>query len=57
MSGTPGDKISTKGFVPTLVVGAGLRLGYSHITINYDLLQQKNSPHPDGFYLGVSAFF
>jgi len=47
----------SRGVVPSLVVGAGLRLGRSHITLNYDLAQHANSPHPDGFYLGISAFF
>lgn len=50
------DELS-RGMVPSLVVGAGLRLGRSHITLNYDLVQHDNSPHPDGFYLGISAFF
>ena len=48
---------TTRGLVPSLVVGAGLRLGRSHITLNYDLVQHVNSPHPSGFYLGFSAFF
>lgn len=54
---TAQEKISTSGLVPSLVVGAGFRLGRSHITLNYDLVQHTNSPHPDGFYLGISAFF
>lgn len=45
------------GVVPSMVVGAGFRLGRSHITLNYDLVQDDKSPHPDGLYLGVSAFF
>lgn len=45
------------GVVPSLVIGAGFRLGRSHITLNYDLVQDDKSPHPDGLYLGVSAFF
>lgn len=52
-----GERYSSSGFVPSVVVGAGLRLGYSHITVNYDLVQHRNSPHPQGFYIGVSAFF
>ncbi len=52
-----GERVASNGFAPSLIVGAGLRLGYTHITINYDLLQHHNSPHPDSFYLGVSAFF
>lgn len=49
--------ITEKGFAPAVVVGAGFRLGRSHLTLNYDLIQHTNSPHPDGFYVGVSAFF
>lgn len=52
-----GNKESSRGIVPSLVVGGGLRIGRSHITLNYDLVQHVNSPHPEGFYLGVSAFF
>ena len=52
-----GEKVTNKGFAPSLVVGTGLKLGYNHITINYDLVKHSNSPHPQGFYLGISAFF
>ena len=52
-----GVKVKNNGFAPSLVVGAGLKLGYNHITINYDLIQHSNSPHPEGFYLGISGFF
>lgn len=52
-----GNKENSRGMVPSLVVGGGLRIGRSHITLNYDLVQHVNSPHPEGFYLGVSAFF
>ncbi|WP_019540201.1 outer membrane beta-barrel protein [Proteiniphilum acetatigenes] len=54
---TTKDSITDRGLVPSLVVGAGFRLGISHITLNYDLVQHADSPHPEGFYLGVSAFF
>lgn len=54
---TTGDEQKSSGTVPSVVVGGGLRLGRSHITLNYDLVQHQNSPHPSGFYLGVSAFF
>lgn len=56
-SRTTKDSIMDRGLVPSLVVGAGFRLGRSHVTLNYDLVQHTNSPHPEGFYLGVSAFF
>ena len=52
-----GEKIINNSFAPSLVMGCGLRLGYTHVTINYDLVQHTNSPHPKGFYLGISAFF
>ena len=52
-----GNEEKIRGMVPSLVVGGGLRLGRSHITLNYDLVQHVNSPNPTGFYLGVSAFF
>lgn len=51
------EPLITKGFVPSVVAGAGLRLGYTHLTINYDLVQHARSPHPTGFYMGISAFF
>src|SRR5690554_7387546 len=49
------EPLITKGFVPSVVAGAGLRLGYTHLTINYDLVQHARSPHPTGFYMGISA--
>lgn len=45
------------GLVPSLIAGAGFRIGRSHVTLNYDLIQHVDSPHPSGVYLGVSAFF
>lgn len=52
-----GDTRKTNGWVPSMLVGAGLRLGRSHITLNYDLAQHTNSPYPKGVFLGISAFF
>lgn len=51
------ETTSDSGVVPSVITGAGFRIGRSHITLNYDLVQHANSPHPTGFYLGVSAFF
>ena len=51
------DDRKESGFVPSLVVGGGLRLGRSHITLNYDLARHSRSPYPTGFFLGISAFF
>lgn len=45
------------GLVPSLLVGAGFKLGFTHITFNYDLIHEVNSPYPEGVFLGVSAFF
>lgn len=47
----------TSGAVPSMLVGAGLRLGPSHITLNYDLVQHRNSPYSDTVFLGISVFF
>lgn len=52
-----GDRVTFNGISPAIVVGAGIRMGGTHITVNYDLLQHENSPHPEGFFLGVAAFF
>lgn len=52
-----GEKVTNNGFAPSLILGAGLKLGPTHVTLNYDLVQHNNSPHPQGFYLGLSAFF
>ena len=54
---TSGEIETEKGLVPSLVVGGGVRLGRSHITLNYDLAKHPRSPYPSGFYLGFSAFF
>ncbi|WP_294067673.1 hypothetical protein [Proteiniphilum sp. UBA1028] len=51
------ETLSHSGLVPSLIVGAGFRVGRSHITLNYDLVKHTYSPHPTGVYLGVSAFF
>lgn len=50
-------KTQSWGLVPSLVAGGGFRIKRSHVTLNYDLLQRANSPHPEGLYLGVSVFF
>ncbi|MDO5664944.1 MAG: hypothetical protein Q4G63_06785 [Bacteroidia bacterium] len=50
------DDRKESGLVPSFIVGGGLRLGGSHITLNYDLIRHSRSPYPSGFFLGVSAF-
>lgn len=52
-----GRKTSSQGWVPSVVIGGGLRLGRSHITLNYDLVQHTNSPYPRNVFLGISLFF
>ena len=52
-----GEVTKSSGFVPSFLVGGGLRLGNSHITLNYDLAQHTNSPYPRGWFLGFSTFF
>ena len=52
-----GEVTKSSGLVPSLLVGGGLRLGRSHITLNYDMAQHTNSPYPRGWFLGFSTFF
>lgn len=53
-----GERVTERGTVPVLLVGAGLRLGRSsHITLNYDLVRHIHSPYPETVFLSVSAFF
>lgn len=52
-----GDISRSNGPAPSMLVGAGLRLGRSHITVNYDLVQHTNSPYSDNVFLGISVFF
>jgi hypothetical protein len=54
---TTNEVSKDSGIVPSIVVGAGFRLGFTHITFNYDLIHEVNSPYPEGIFLGVSAFF
>jgi hypothetical protein len=57
ISRTTHEKITEKGFVPAVIVGAGFRVARSHITLNYDVVRHPDSPHPNGLFLGISAFF
>lgn len=51
-----GTEKRTSGFVPSFLVGGGLRLGMTHITLNYDLSRHRNSPYSKGLFLGFSFF-
>lgn len=44
-------------FVPTMLVGGGLRLGGMLAMIQYDLVQDKNSPYGDGIVYTVGYSF
>ncbi len=52
-----GDTRNSTGAVPSVLVGAGIRLGRTHLTLNYDLVQHVNSPYSRGVFFGVSVFF
>ena len=54
---TTNETSKDSGIVPSTIVGMGFRLGFTHITFNYDLIHEVNSPYPEGIFLGVSAFF
>ena len=43
--------------VPSVVVGAGLKLGPAHAMLYYDLVQDVNSPYSSGIFYGVSIYF
>ena len=43
--------------VPSVVVGAGLRLGQAHAMLYYDWVQDINSPYTSGVFYGVSVYF
>ncbi len=43
--------------VPSVVVGAGLRIGYAHAMIYYDLVQDVDSPYTSGVFYGMSVYF
>lgn len=43
--------------VPSVIVGAGLRLGQAHAMLYYDLVQDVDSPYTSGVFYGVSVYF
>lgn len=43
--------------VPSVVIGAGLRLGQAHAMLYYDLVQDIDSPYTSGLFYGVSVYF
>ncbi|NDV78454.1 hypothetical protein D0T57_05660 [Dysgonomonas sp. 511] len=44
-------------FVPSLLVGGGLRLGGMMAMIQYDVIQDKNSPYGDNLFYSVGYTF
>lgn len=51
-----GDERRNSGFVPSFLVGGGLRFGLTHITLNYDLARHRNSPYSRGLFFRFSIF-
>ena len=43
--------------VPSVIIGAGLRLGSAHAMLYYDLVQDIDSPYTSGIFYGVSIYF
>lgn len=44
-------------FIPAVVIGAGLRMGPIVGTINYDVVQDSNTPYGDSVFFNVSFLF
>ncbi len=55
--GSSGDFDKSDVLVPSVVVGAGLKLGPAHAMLYYDLVQDVNSPYSSGIFYGVSIYF
>ena len=52
------DKIHKKDvLVPSVVIGAGFRMGSAHAMLYYDLVQDIDSPYSSGLFYGVSVYF
>ena len=53
-----GTRFSERGAVPVLLIGAGVHFGrFTHITLNYDLVNHRHSPYSDRVFLSISGFF
>lgn len=50
-------KYSNSKFIPAVVVGGGIRLRPITLTINYDLVQDKDSPYGDSAYFSFGFLF
>lgn len=51
------EKISESAFVPSFLVGGGLRLGGMIAMIQYDVVQDKNSPYGNNLFYSVGYTF
>lgn len=51
------EKRTHNDWVPSFVVGAGMRLGRAHAMIYYDVIQNSNSPYPSTVFYGVGVYF
>ena len=52
-----GHKYSDEKFVPSVVLGGGLRVGGMTAQIKYDVVQNKYSPYGDGFFYSIGVSF
>lgn len=43
--------------VPSVVIGAGFRMGSAHAMLYYDLVQDIDSPYSSGLFYGLSVYF
>ena len=47
-----------RGTVPVFLIGAGVHFGrFTHITLNYDLVNHRHSPYSERVFLSISGFF
>ena len=51
------EKYKNSEFIPAVVVGAGIRLKPMIFTLNYDLVQDENTPYGDNIYFSVGFMF
>lgn len=52
-----GEKISENKFVPSLLIGGGIRFGGVMAMIQYDLVQDRNSPYGTNLFYSVGYTF
>lgn len=50
-------KYKNNGWVPSLVLGAGLRMGNTHAMLYYDVIGADNSPYPGHLFYGFGVYF